>query len=428
MNIITKRIRGMQDVLPQESKKWETVEKIMKEEAELYGFKSIRTPVLEHTELFERSVGDTSDVVEKEMYTFNDKGNRSITLRPEGTAGVLRAVLENGLHNNPLPLKLMYVSSCYRYEKPQSGRYREFFQFGLEIIGAANVLADVQLICTADSILKRLGINSISLEINSIGCPSCRKKFNEALKNYFEIHNDKLCQTCKDRLYRNPMRIFDCKNLECGEICKEAPVILDYICENCSSHFEKLKTLLKSVNINYKINPKIVRGLDYYSRTVFEFVCNIDGTPLTLCGGGRYDGLSEILGGPSLPAIGFGMGIERIIMVMKKQNAFFDKPSAPEIYIAPLGEKAIPKALELCEILRRSSIFAETDIMNRNLKSQMKYADKINSRYTLVIGDEEIQSGKAKIKEMKNSKEYKIFLDENFINNFLDIQFKNYGI
>ncbi len=428
MNIITKRIRGMQDVLPQESKEWETVEKIMKEEAELYGFKSIRTPVLEHTELFERSVGDTSDVVEKEMYTFNDKGNRSVTLRPEGTAGVLRAVLENGLHNNPLPLKLMYVSSCYRYEKPQSGRYREFFQFGLEIIGASDVLADVQLICTADSILKRLGINSISLEINSIGCTSCRKKFNEALKNYFETHNNKLCQTCKDRLYRNPMRIFDCKNPECGEICKGAPVILDYICENCSSHFEKLKTLLKSVNINYKINPKIVRGLDYYSRTVFEFVCDVDGTPLTLCGGGRYDGLSEILGGPSLPAIGFGMGIERILMVMKKQNAFFDKPSSPEIYIAPLGEKAVPKALELCEVLRRSSIFAETDIMNRNLKSQMKYADKINSRYTLVIGDEEIQSGKAKIKEMKNSKEYEIFLDENFINNFLDIQFKNYGI
>ena len=197
---------------------------------------------------------------------------------------------------------------------------------------------------------------------------------------------------------------------------------------SCSSHFEKLKTLLKSVNINYKINPKIVRGLDYYSRTVFEFVCDVDGTPLTLCGGGRYDGLSEILGGPSLPAIGFGMGIERILMVMKKQNAFFDKPSSPEIYIAPLGEKAVPKALELCEVLRRSSIFAETDIMNRNLKSQMKYADKINSRYTLVIGDEEIQSGKAKIKEMKNSKEYEIFLDENFINNFLDIQFKNYGI
>lgn len=428
MNLITNRIRGMQDVLPVCGKEWDTVKKVMKEESELYGFKYIRTPVLEHTELFERSVGDTSDVVEKEMYTFTDKANRSVTLRPEGTAGIMRAVLENGLHNSPLPLKLMYFSSCYRYEKPQSGRYREFFQFGLEIIGSSHASADAQLICVANSVLERLGIKNIRLEINSIGCPKCRKKFNEELRNYFENNKEKLCRTCVERLSRNPMRIFDCKNTDCAKICNDAPMILDYICEECSLHFENLKKFLKGVKIEYKINPKIVRGLDYYSRTVFEFICDVNGSPLTVCGGGRYDGLSEIMGGPQLPAIGFGMGIERILMIMKSQNALFESNPVPDIYIASIGEKAELKAMELSEILRRHSLFAETDIMNRNVKSQMKYANKIDAKYTLVIGEEETETGKAKIKDMKNSKEYDIALDDNFINNFLDIQFKNYSI
>ncbi len=416
----------MQDVLPSQSLKWQTIEKVMKEESSLYGFKLIRTPVLEHTELFERSGGNTSDVVEKEMYTFNDKGNRSVTLRPEGTAGVLRAVLENGLHNGALPLKLMYKTSCYRYEKPQSGRLREFFQFGLEIIGASDSMADVELICVADSILRRLGIQEIKLEINSIGCPKCRSKFNDELKNYFEAHRDNLCPTCCDRLLRNPMRIFDCKNPKCAEIFGGAPVILDYICEECTNHFENLKNCLEKVKIEYKVNPKIVRGLDYYSKTVFEFVCSIDGSPITICGGGRYDGLSEILGGPSLPAIGFGMGMERILMIMERQNILFENPITPEIYIASIGDKAKLKALELCECLRRSSVIAELDMMNRNLKSQMKYADKIAATYTLVLGDDEVNSGNGKIKEMKSGKEFSVSLNENFINDFLDIQFENY--
>lgn len=426
LNLITKRVKGMQDVLPSQSLKWQTIEKVMKEESSLYGFKLIRTPVLEHTELFERSGGNTSDVVEKEMYTFNDKGNRSVTLRPEGTAGVLRAVLENGLHNGALPLKLMYKTSCYRYEKPQSGRLREFFQFGLEIIGASDSMADVELICVADSILRRLGIQEIKLEINSIGCPKCRSKFNDELKNYFEAHRDNLCPTCCDRLLRNPMRIFDCKNPKCAEIFGGAPVILDYICEECTNHFENLKNCLEKVKIEYKVNPKIVRGLDYYSKTVFEFVCSIDGSPITICGGGRYDGLSEILGGPSLPAIGFGMGMERILMIMERQNILFENPITPEIYIASIGDKAKLKALELCECLRRSSVIAELDMMNRNLKSQMKYADKIAATYTLVLGDDEVNSGNGKIKEMKSGKEFSVSLNENFINDFLDIQFENY--
>lgn len=426
LNLITKRVKGMQDVLPDQSVKWQTIEKVMKEEASLYGFKLIRTPVLEHTELFERSGGNTSDMVEKEMYTFNDKGNRSVTLRPEGTAGALRAVLENGLHGGALPLKLMYETACYRYEKPQSGRLREFFQFGLEIIGASDSMADAELICVSDSILKRLGIQEVRLEINSIGCPKCRSKFNEELKSYFEAHYDSLCPTCRDRLLRNPMRIFDCKNPKCAEVFSDAPVILDYICEECAAHFENLKNCLEKVKIKYTVNPKIVRGLDYYSKTVFEFVCDIDGSPITICGGGRYDGLSEILGGPSLPAIGFGMGMERILMIMERQNILFESPGSPEVYIASIGNKAKLKALELCECLRRSSVVAELDMMNRNLKSQMKYANKIGATYTLVLGEDEVNSGSGKIKEMNSGKEFSISLNESFINDFLDIQFENY--
>lgn len=424
MNLITQRIRGMQDLLPDKSIKWAAIEKAMKDEAELYGFKFIRTPVLEHTELFERSAGDTSDIVEKEMYTFLDKGDRSVTLRPEGTAGVLRAVLENGLHNQAMPLKLMYISSCYRYEKPQSGRYREFFQFGAEIFGAASPLADAQLICTAKSVLDRLGIKGVSLEINSIGCSSCRKKYNEAMKNYFEQNESKLCPTCRDRLERNPMRIFDCKNPECAEIVKNAPLIIDYICDDCSEHFESLKSYLGAVKIEYKINPKIVRGLDYYSRTVFEFVCQNEGSPLTICGGGRYDGLSEFIGGPALPAIGFGMGIERVLLIMESQGIEFLPQSVPEIYIASLDDNSRKKAFELCELLKSSSIAAEIDIAGRNLKSQMKYADKIKAVYSMVIGSEETETGKAKIKEMNTGKEFEISIGEEFIKDFLTVQFE----
>ena len=419
MNLRTKRIRGMQDVLPSESKKWQTIEKVMTEEASLHGFKLIRTPVLEHTELFERSVGDTSDVVEKEMYTFKDKGDRSVTLRPEGTAGTLRAVLENGLHNLPMPLKLMYKSSCYRYEKPQTGRYREFFQFGLEIFGSPSASADAELIILAKSILERLQIQNISLEINSIGCKNCRKKYSEAIINYFKSKIDSLCPTCQNRLEKNPLRILDCKNKVCSEICENAPIITDYICEECSEHFETLQEYLKSQNIEFKINPKIVRGLDYYSKTVFEFVCDItENDKLTICGGGRYDGLSEILGGPQLCAIGLGFGLERILNIMETQKIMFPKDDSPKVYIASIGEKKKKKALELCGILRTAAIFAEMDIVDRNIKSQMKYADKIGAEYVLVIGDDEIAENRAILKNMKTGKENKISINEDFLNDF----------
>ena len=427
MNLRTKRIRGMQDVLPSESKKWQTIEKVMTEEASLHGFKLIRTPVLEHTELFERSVGDTSDVVEKEMYTFKDKGDRSVTLRPEGTAGTLRAVLENGLHNLPMPLKLMYKSSCYRYEKPQTGRYREFFQFGLEIFGSPSASADAELIILAKAILERLQIQNISLEINSIGCKNCRKKYSEAIINYFKSKIDSLCPTCQNRLEKNPLRILDCKNKVCSEICENAPIITDYICEECSEHFETLQEYLKSQNIEFKINPKIVRGLDYYSKTVFEFVCDItENDKLTICGGGRYDGLSEILGGPQLCAIGLGFGLERILNIMETQKIMFPKDDSPKVYIASIGENAKKKAFELCGILRTAAIFAEMDIVDRNIKSQMKYADKIGAEYVLVIGDDEIAENRAILKNMKTGKESKISINEDFLNDFSGVDMDNF--
>lgn len=423
MNLIAKRIRGMQDLLPDKSKNWETLEKIMKEEAEVYGFKLIRTPVLEQTELFERSVGNESDIVEKEMYTFKDKGDRSVTLRPEGTAGALRAVLENGLNNGPMPLKLMYVSSCYRYEKPQSGRYREFFQFGLEVFGAPSPLADAELICLAKSILDRLTIKNLSLEINSIGCKECRKKYNEAIINYFNKNKENLCETCQKRLEKNPMRILDCKEKGCIDISKNAPVILDYLCEDCKNHFDSVKRYLDVMNVKYAVNPKIVRGLDYYSKTVFEFVCELEGEKMTICGGGRYDGLSKIMGGPELSAIGLGMGIERILAVMEKQKIEFQKPESTQVFIANADEKSKEKAFELCEIMRKSSIMAECNICGRNLKSQMKYANKINVQFVLIIGEEEIQTKKANLKDMASGKEIQISLEEDFIKDFLNAQF-----
>ena len=423
MNLISKRVRGMQDLLPNESRNYETLGKIMREESESYGFKLIRTPVLEQTELFDRSVGDSSDVVEKEMYTFEDKGGRSVTLRPEGTSGVLRAVLENGLHNSVLPLKLMYESSCYRYEKPQSGRYREFFQFGLEIFGTESYLADVELICAAKAILGRVRIRDASLEINSIGCPECRKKYNQALKEYFEAKKEGLCETCKSRLVRNPLRIFDCKSSDCKKVCENAPVILDYICDECSTHFENVKATLNTLGIIYTVNPYIVRGLDYYSKTVFEFVCEVNGENITVCGGGRYDGLSKIIGGPDLPAIGFGIGLERVMMVMKDHEINFDPPQNIEIFVASVGERAQREAVKICEVMRRSGISCECDISGKNLKSQMKYANKINATFAVVLGDEELENKRARIKEMAHGKETDIPLTkEGFIKFLISAQ------
>lgn len=421
MDLITKSVKGTQDVLPKESYKWQFVEKIMREEANAHSFKEIRTPVFEHTELFQRSVGDTTDVVQKEMYTFNTKGEDSITLRPEGTAGSARAILEHGVYNDGYPIKAYYFTSCYRYEKPQKGRLREFHQFGMEVYGAASYFADAEVICAADSIFKRLGVKGLNLEINSIGCPNCRANYHKALKEYFAEHTSELCETCLSRLEKNPMRILDCKSPICSKIAEKAPTVLDYICDDCREHFEGVKKCLDSVGIEYTVNPTIVRGLDYYTRTVFEFVSSSIGAQGTVCGGGRYDGLIEELGGQHTPSLGYAIGIERLLLLLEAQG--IEIPAAPtcDIYIAGLGEKAQLKSFELVKTVRSSSLSAECDIVGRSLKAQMKYADKIGAKFSIVLGDSEIESGKAQLKNMETGEKTEISLRENFFSDFYNI-------
>ncbi len=409
---INRAVKGTNDILPSDSHKWQFVEGKMLETAALYGFKEIRVPVFEHTEVFLRSVGDTTDVVQKEMYTFEDKGGRSITLRPELTAGVIRSAIEKGLVNSALPAKVCYIGGCYRYEKPQAGRLREFHQFGVECIGAAAPNADAEVIALARQVLNSVGIEKISLEINSIGCPECRKEYHKALKEYFSSKSDELCGTCLERLDRNPMRILDCKSPVCSEIAKQAPIVLDFLCDDCRKHFESVKAHLKAQNIEFTVNPHIVRGLDYYTRTVFEFVSGDIGAQSTVCGGGRYDGLVSQMGGPSVPSLGFGMGIERLMLVLENQKTELPEASKTDIYIATMGENAGIKATELCAMLRAEGLKAETDICGRGLKAQMKYANKIGAKFSVVIGDSELESGKASLKDMEEGTETVINIDE----------------
>ena len=402
MALLTKAIKGTQDILPADVYKNQFIEQTVLDVASKFGFREIRTPVFEHTELFQRGVGDTTDVVQKEMYTFDDKGGRSITLRPEGTAGAVRAFLEHGLFNEALPQKICYILNCYRYEKPQAGRWREFQQFGVEMFGAASPAADAEVISLANEIFAFLGVENLQLELNSIGCPECRKKYHEALREYFDSRKEELCPTCLGRLEKNPMRILDCKSPVCKEIAKDAPAIIDYICDDCSAHFEAVKKYLDKMNIDYVINPRIVRGLDYYTRTVFEFVSNQIGAQGTVCGGGRYDGLVEELGGPVTPALGFGMGTGRLLMLLEAQGIELPKPDGCDIYIAPMGEQASFEAAAIVADLRAGGISAQTDVVGRSLKAQMKYADKIGAKYTMVLGDNEIAEGKANVKNMDN--------------------------
>lgn len=419
MALITKAVKGTQDILPSEVYKNQFIEQIVIDIAGKFGFRELRIPVFEHTELFQRGVGETTDVVQKEMYTFDDKGGRSITLRPEGTAGVARAFLEHGLFNEALPQKLCYVINCYRYEKPQAGRWREFQQFGVEMLGTASPAADAEVISLANEIFAFLGIENLQLELNSIGCPECRKNYHNALREYFESKKENLCPTCLERLGKNPMRILDCKSPICKEICEGAPAIIDYICEDCSKHFESVKKYLDAMNISYVVNPRIVRGLDYYTRTVFEFVSTQIGAQGTVCGGGRYDGLVEELGGPHTPSLGFAMGTGRLLMLLEAQGIELPKPDACEIYIAPMGEDATVEAMRIVSELRSNGISAQTDVAGRSLKAQMKYADKIGARYTMVLGDNEIEQGKANLKNMDNGEITEVEL-ENLGEDFME--------
>lgn len=423
---INKAPRGTNDVLPEDSYKWQFVEQKLIETAGLYGFKEIRVPVFEHTEVFTKNVGDTTDVVQKEMYTFTDKGDRSITLRPEFTAGVIRSVIENSLTATALPVKVCYCGGCYRYEKPQAGRLREFHQFGAECVGAASPSADAEVIAMANQLLADIGITKISLEINSIGCPTCRAEYHKALKAYFDARKEELCGTCNERLDRNPMRILDCKSPICSEIAKGAPAVIDFLCDDCQAHFDAVRAQLDAMEIPYKVNPRIVRGLDYYTRTVFEFVSGDIGAQATVCGGGRYDGLLEQMGGQPQPALGFAMGIERLLMVLESQKAELPAPKPCDIYIAPMGDAAALKAAVLCKQLREEGFEALYDIMGRGLKAQMRYANKLGCRFTLVLGDSELETGKAKLKCMENGTETEVEL-KNLADELYNAIFANFA-
>lgn len=422
MALITKKIKGTEDVLPKQSYRWQFVENIMREEARAYGFKEIRTPVFEHTELFARGVGQTTDVVQKEMYTFDTKGGESVTLRPEGTAGAARAVLEHSLEQDGLPIKASYFVSCYRYEKPQAGRLREFHQFGIEEYGTQAPAADAEIICLAQSVLDRLGLSQVHLEINSIGCPECRARYNQALKEYFTQYKDRLCPTCLTRLEKNPMRLLDCKSPEDKKIAKDAPKITDYLCEECEAHFTEVKKYLDAAGVEYTVNPTIVRGLDYYTKTVFEFVTDCIGAQGTVCGGGRYDGLIEELGGKHMPSLGFAMGMERLLMVMDAQKIEIPDNDKTALYIATMGDAAKVKAFELLRQVRECGLIAETDVVGRGLRAQMKYADKIGAKYSVVLGDNEIEENKARVKNMETGEQTELALDESFADKFSVLQ------
>lgn len=400
MALEIRSIKGTQDVLPADTYKWQFVERLFLDTAKLYGFNEIRIPTFEDKSLFIRSVGDTTDVVQKEMYTFTDLGGRELALRPEGTAGINRAVIESGLINEALPVKLCYNLSCFRAEKPQAGRFREFHQLGMELFGSHSPAADAEVISFVNDFFAALGLSNISLEINSIGCPNCRKHYHAALKEYFEARKADLCDTCLTRLDKNPLRILDCKSPVCKEIAKDAPIGLDYLCDDCKEHFEGLKKRLDALGIAYTVNPRIVRGLDYYTKTVFEFVSGDIGAQSTVCGGGRYDGLIKSLGGADQPGIGYAMGVERLLMVLEAQGIEIPRPAPCDLYIASMGEAASVFAMKLASDLRSEGFAAESDLIGRSLKAQMKYADKIGAKYSMVIGDNELAEGRAKVKNM----------------------------
>ena len=403
--------KGTKDVLPDQSYKWQYIENTAREIARVFALREVRTPVFEYTELFKRGVGETTDVVGKEMYTFEDKGGRSITLKPEGTAGVARTFIENGLASSPMPVKTYYITPAFRYERPQAGRLREFHQFGIEIFGSSAPQTDAEVIFAASSFLKKLGVKA-RLEINSIGCKTCRAEYNRALKNYFAPHIGEMCETCKTRFDKNPLRMLDCKEEGCKKFTLNAPKITDYLCGECAEHFKGVKKLLDTQGLEYKINPFIVRGLDYYTKTVFEFVSDAIGAQGTVCGGGRYDGLIEQLGGNSLPAIGFGAGIERLLIVMENTGAAFPEEDKPLIYIAGMDNETRGKAFEIASDLRGKGIIAEIDHMSRSVKAQFKYADKLGAKFVAVIGGDELLSGEVNLKNMTDGAQDRVKFED----------------
>ena len=398
--------KGTKDVLPEESYRWQHLESVVRNIVRKYGLLEARTPCIEHTELFLRGVGGTTDIVQKEMYTFTDKGDRSITLKPEGTAGAVRMFVENGLFSEAQPTKMFYLyCPVFRYERPQAGRLREHHQFGVEVFGAPQPSADAEVIALASELFETIGVHDLTIKLNSIGCPKCRGRYQEALREYLAGRYDELCEDCKSRFEKNPLRILDCKVPHCREIVLGAPHTMDYICDECRAHVDGLTNLLDKIGIRYELDPMLVRGLDYYTKTVFEIVSGMPGAQGTLCGGGRYDGLIKELGGPELTAVGFGLGMERLLLIMEQLGVTVEKPLRYDLMLLGLGDAAKERAFVLCQQLRALGFAVDTDHVGRSVKAGMKFADKVGAANVLVIGDNEIAEGKAVLKNMKTGEQ-----------------------
>ena len=411
--MLSKAPRGTKDITPKDVYKWHYVEKKFREICALYGYEEIRTPIFEHTEVFSRSVGDTTDVVQKEMYTFTDRGDRQLSLKPEGTAGVIRSFIENKMYADTQPTKLYYITPCFRYERPQAGRQRQFHQFGIEVLGSDGPSVDAEVISLAVQFFNEMGLKNLSVNINSVGCPTCREEYNRKLKEYLDKKVDVLCETCLERKDKNPMRVIDCKNPHCKENLQDIPFMIDHLCEDCKDHFDKLQTYLKEMDINYVVDKTIVRGLDYYKKTAFEIISNDIGSQSTVCGGGRYDGLVEMLGGPKgISGIGFALGAERLLLTLENNNIEIENPKSTDIYIATIGDAAKTKSFKLIKDLRTNHISADNDHLDKSLKAQFKYSDKLNAKYTVVIGDDELANDTATLKNMKTSEQTTIKLSE----------------
>ncbi|NMA95536.1 MAG: histidine--tRNA ligase [Clostridiales bacterium] len=410
--MLTRAPRGTKDILPEESFKWHYIEENIRKVTKLFGYEEIRTPVFEHTELFQRGVGDTTDIVQKEMYTFLDKGNRSITLKPEGTAGVARAYIENSLYAQAQPIKTYYITPVFRYEAPQSGRLRQHHQFGIEVFGAKEPSIDAEIIGLAMHLLNKLEVGHIHINISSIGCPRCRPDYQSALKDFLQDRYDGLCTSCQDRYYKNPLRILDCKEDTCQDLLKDVPVILDYLCKECSDHFELLKEYLTAMGLQFQVNPMIVRGLDYYTKTVFELIASEGKFKGTVCGGGRYDGLVEEFGGPSTSGIGFGMGIDRLLMVMEGQKTYIPDTRGLDVSFVTIGDKAKTEAIKLVTDLRDADISSDIDHVGRSIRAQFKYNDRIEVPWVCILGDDELDKGIIKLRNMKTGEEEDIALEK----------------
>lgn len=415
------RPKGTKDVTPQEVYKWQYVENVAKSCLENLNFKELRTPTFEHTELFVRGVGEGSDIVNKEMYTFLDKGERSITLKPEGTASIVRAVIENGLDNEAMPLKLYMLTPCFRYERPQAGRLREHHQFSIEAFGSHSPMMDAEVIGVIGSIFDKLNFKNYKVNINSIGCPKCRKEYLEVLKRYYSKHIDSMCEDCKVRYQKNALRLLDCKDARCAHFKEGAPKPREYLCEDCKDHFNKVRECLDLNGVNYVVNDNLVRGIDYYTRTVFEFLTEENGALGVICGGGRYDGLVSELGGKDIPGVGVGLGIERILSLLEKNNVAIPMPKALDIYIANASQEEHKKCVELAVNLRQLGLSVEFDTMDRSLKAQMKYANKIGASYVMIIGEQEVLRSRANLKSMTNSLETEVGLEKDQLGNILKI-------